>query len=108
MGEVPAGLDRHDEVVGGPLPPALECLPRRQPVEAVVVLHGLVALGVLLEPAALGHFLRVEATSPVAILPAGRSDQHRHGRYLPYWGRSTRAIPAAMVVSKVQQAAMSR
>src|SRR5512142_2144964 len=100
VGQVPAGLDRHDEVARGPLPPGGERLPRRQPVEAVVVLHRQVAGGVVLEPQALGHALRIQPAPPVAVLPARRPDQHRHRRYLPAGAGSTQgsARPPSLVV----------
>ena len=89
VGQIPAGLDRHDEVVRGPFPPSGERLPRRQPVEAVVVLHGQVVGGVALQPQALGHALGVQSAPPVTVLPARGPDQHRHRRYLPTGPGST-------------------
>ena len=76
--QVPAGLDRHHEPGRGPLRPRRERLPRRQPVERVVVLHGGELFRVELQPPPLRNARRVQHPPPVPVLPSRRPDQPRH------------------------------
>src|ERR1022692_5290124 len=70
-----------------------------QPVEGAVVLHRQVLGGIVLQPAALRHALRVQPVAPVAVLPAGGSDDDRHGLYLPA-RRSLHIGPGARLDSR--------
>src|SRR5919197_3074676 len=74
VGDVPAGLHRHDEVGSGSAAPALEGLLLREHVERVVDLHGGEALGEVTEPLALGELGRVEPSPPIAVLPSAGAD----------------------------------
>src|SRR6516165_3938760 len=94
VGQVPARLDRHHEIVRGPRPPAREHVPRGQPVEGAVVLDRGVLAGVMLQPAVLGQLRWVEQAAPVAVLPAGGPHEDGHGRYLPAGGARASPGPA--------------
>jgi hypothetical protein len=94
MGEVPACLHRHDEIVRGANVPAREGAGRGQPIEGVVVLHHQVVRGMVPQPAALRHARRVEP-APVAVLPAGGADQYGHALASLPPGRPWRHRPAA-------------
>jgi len=78
VGEEPAGLDRPAEVRRCALPPLPERLELRQPVEGVVALDRGEELDVVLEPEPLRQLGRVEASAPVAVLPARGPDDHGH------------------------------
>jgi len=81
MGQVPARLDRDHEVVRGPRRPGRKRMRLGQAVEGVVGLDHREPGRVVLEPGPLGQPLRVEAATPVAVLPARRADQDRHVGY---------------------------
>ena len=83
VGQVAARLDRHHEIRRSPLRPRRERLPRRQPVERVVVLHRGELLRVELQPSALRNPRRIQHAPPVPVLPPRRPDQPRHSVFRP-------------------------
>src|SRR6266568_2919732 len=92
MSQVPAGLNSHNETVGGSRPPVCECLMCGQPVESAVVFDRLVLAGIMFQPAALWHIRRVQHAAPVAVLPAGRAHKNGHALLVP---TSASVIPVA-------------
>ena len=72
--QIAAGFDRHYEVGRRSLSPCGEPIGLGQPVKGGVGFDRRETLGVELKPASLSDALRVERSSPVPVLPAGRAD----------------------------------
>src|SRR5262245_18711151 len=74
MGQVSVRFDRVDESFRRLLAPGLEGLSGGQLIESIVDLDRVESLGVELEPMLRGRFFRIEAPSPVLVIPARASD----------------------------------
>src|SRR4051812_23051002 len=72
--QVATGLDGEDETRRALLHPALDRRGGGQPVEGVVDLDRVEALGVVREPPALRQALGIETLAPVRVGPAGAAD----------------------------------
>jgi len=77
-----AELDRNTYPVRKGVERALEPIELKphvpEAIERRVRLHGRKPRGVVLEPFGLSYAARIEGLAPVAVLPAGRSDEQRH------------------------------
>ena len=90
-----APLHREREPARRHVPPALDRLRRREPVERGVQLDGVEQLRVPLEPAPLREPLRVEEAAPVPVHVAARPDADpRHPLNLRLAGAGARSVPA--------------
>ena len=52
-----------------------------QPIEGVIDLNGIEALGVVLQPPALRQVGRIEVATPMFVLPSGASDAYGWGKF---------------------------
>jgi hypothetical protein len=69
VGEVAACLEAEHKIVGRQGIPPFESGFFRQTIENIVHFDRLKALGVMREPVALRQTLRINATTPIGILP---------------------------------------
>src|SRR3954454_17973855 len=79
--EVPARLQRGDEVRRRLPPPARARVARGEPVEGRVDLDRVERLGVAPQPLRLAHPLRVQDAAPAAVLPAAAADANGPGAH---------------------------